>query len=79
MGTMTKKGFEEIMRAAGAAAGKVRHEDMPRPSLTPTSITVSLDPIELGALEVWIADQPDPKPSRREAVRGLIAEALVRK
>jgi hypothetical protein len=55
MGTMTKKGFEEIMRAAGAAAGKVRHDDMP--SLTPTSITVSLDPIELGALEVWIADQ----------------------
>jgi hypothetical protein len=77
MGTMTKRGFEEIMRAAGAAAGKVRHDDMP--SLTPTSITVSLDPIELGALEVWIADQPDPKPSREEAARRLIAQALVRK
>jgi hypothetical protein len=51
MGTMTKRGFEEIMRAAGAAAGKVRHDDMP--SLTPTSITVSLDPIELRALEDW--------------------------
>jgi hypothetical protein len=23
-----------------------------------------LDPIELGALDIWIADQPDPKPSR---------------
>jgi hypothetical protein len=77
MGTMTKRGFEEIMRAAGAAAGKVRHDDMP--SLTPTSTTVSLDPIELGALEVWIADQPDPKPSREEAARRLIAQALVRK
>jgi hypothetical protein len=39
------------------------------PSLTPTSITVSLDPIELGAVEVWIADQPDPKPTREEAAR----------
>jgi hypothetical protein len=67
MGTMTKKAFEEIMRAAGAAARKIRHDDMP--SLTPTSITVSLDPIELGALEVWIADQPDPKPTREEAAR----------
>jgi hypothetical protein len=32
-------------------------------SLGPTSIIVSLDPVELGSLEVWIADQPDPKPS----------------
>jgi hypothetical protein len=78
---MTKKGFEEIMRAAGAAAGKMRR---PRktglaPSLSPTLITISLDPTELGALEVWIADQPDPKPSREEAARRLLAEALVRK
>jgi hypothetical protein len=38
-----------------------------------------LDPVELGSLEVWIADQPDPKPSREEAARRLIAEALARK
>jgi hypothetical protein len=40
------------MRAAGAAAGKMRR---PRktglaPSLSPTLITISLDPTELGAL-----------------------------
>jgi hypothetical protein len=74
---MTKKGFEQIVRAAGVAARGVRRDRLR--SLAPTSITVSLDPIELGALEVWIADQPDPKPSRQQAVRRLIAEALVRK
>jgi hypothetical protein len=42
-------------------------------------IIVSQDPIELGSLEVWIADQPDPKPSREEAARRLIAPALASK
>jgi hypothetical protein len=74
---MSRKSFEQIMRAAGAAAGKVRREHLP--SLAPTSITISLDPVELGALEVWIADQPDPKPTREEAARRLLAEALVTK
>jgi hypothetical protein len=40
---------------------------------------VRLDAIELGALDVWIADQPYPKPSREEAARRLIKEARVRK
>ena len=69
--------FERLMRAAGAAAAKVRRRHLP--SLGSTSIIVSLDPIELGSLEVWIADQPDPKPSRGEAARRLIALALARK
>jgi hypothetical protein len=55
----------------------IRYDD--EPGLAPTSIAISLDPLELGALEVWIADQPDPKPSRQEAARRLINEALVRK
>jgi hypothetical protein len=74
---MTKRSFEKIMRAAGTAAGKIRRDHLP--ALTTTTIAVSLDPIELGALEVWIADQPDPKPTREEAARRLIAEALARK
>jgi hypothetical protein len=74
---MTKRSVEEIMRAAGSAAGKVRRSR--GPALTTTTIAVSLDPIELGALEIWIADQPDPKPTREEAVRRLLAEALIRK
>jgi hypothetical protein len=74
---MTSKRFERLMRAAGAAAAKVRRRHLP--SLGPTSIIVSLDPVELGSLEVWIADQPEPKPSREEAARRLIAEALAKK
>jgi hypothetical protein len=74
---MTKRPFEEIMRAAGKAAGKVRRGI--GPALNTTTIAVSLDPVELGALEVWIADQPDPKPTREEAVRRLLAEALAKK
>lgn len=74
---MTKRTFEQIMRAAGSAAGKVRRGI--GPALTTTTIAVSLDPVELGAFEVWIADQPDPKPTREEAVRRLLAEALIRK
>ncbi|MBV8447402.1 MAG: hypothetical protein JO124_05365 [Hyphomicrobiales bacterium] len=62
------------MRAAGRAAAKVKKGRLP--SLSNTTIAVTLDPIELGALEVWISDQPDPKPSRQEAVRRLINEAL---
>ena len=71
------KQFERLMRATGAVAAKVGRRHLP--SLGPTSIIVLLDPIELGSLEVWIADQPDRKPSREEAARRLIAMALARK
>jgi hypothetical protein len=74
---MTKRAVEKIMRAAGAATGKIHRDHLP--ALSTTTIVVSLDPIELGALEVWIADQPGPKPTREEAARRLIAEALIRK
>jgi hypothetical protein len=63
--------------AAGAVTRMIRYDD--HPGLAPTSIAISLDPLELGALEVWIADQQAPKPSWQEAVRRLIAEALVRR
>ena len=65
------------MRAAGAAAARLRRGRLP--SLRATTIPVTLDPTELGALEVWIADQPDPKPSRQEAARRLINQALAKK
>jgi hypothetical protein len=61
---MTRKGFEQIVRAAGAVTGMIRYDD--HPGLAPTSIAISLDPLGLGALEVWIADQPAPKRSRQE-------------
>ncbi|SEE03945.1 hypothetical protein SAMN05444161_4693 [Rhizobiales bacterium GAS191] len=75
---MPRKSFEQLMRAAGAAASTVRRGRLAKPAAA-VSIIVSLDPTELGALELWIADQPDPKPTREEAARRLISEALIRK
>ena len=74
---MTKRSFEEIMRAAGAAAAKVKREHLSVPPAS-TSLVLSLDAIELGALDLWIEDQPRPKPTRQEAARRLINEALVK-
>jgi hypothetical protein len=73
---MTRKGFEDIMRAAGKAVARTTREVVVS---TEPPITLHLDPIELGALDLWIADQPDPKPSRSEAVHKLLNQALVRK
>ena len=73
---MTTRSFTEIMRAAGKAAAKVKRGELP--SLSATTIAVTLDTVEIRALEVWIAEQPDPKPSRQEAARKLIRQALVR-
>jgi cytochrome c553 len=39
-----------------------------------TPVMVRLQPAQLASLDRWIAKQPDPKPSRPEAVRQLIAE-----
>jgi hypothetical protein len=35
-----------------------------------------LDPKELDALDAWIASQPEPKPSRAEALRLILVEKL---
>jgi hypothetical protein len=37
---------------------------------------VRVQPPALDALDAWIARQPEPKPSRPEAVRRLLAAAL---
>lgn len=37
---------------------------------------VRLHDQQLAELDGWIARQPDPKPSRPEAIRRLISEAL---
>ena len=39
-------------------------------------IGVRLYPEMQVELEAWIADQPDPKPSKPEAIRRLVAVAL---
>jgi hypothetical protein len=39
-------------------------------------VLVRLQPDLLSTLDAWIAMQPDPKPSRPEAIRLLLSEAL---
>ena len=66
------------MRAAGKAAARLAKDHAPEIG-SKTPLIMMLDPIELRALDAWIADQPEPKPTRPEAIRRLLAEALVRK
>jgi len=39
-------------------------------------VTVRMQPEHLAPLDAWIARQPDPKPSRPEAIRALVTFAL---
>ncbi|MCJ2125099.1 hypothetical protein [Methylobacterium sp. J-077] len=39
-------------------------------------MTVRLQPEHAAPLDAWIADLPDPKPSRPEAIREALAEHL---
>jgi hypothetical protein len=74
---MPGKSSEQIRCAADAAVVTMQSDCLPNASAE-TPILVLLDLIELGALDLWIEDQPDPKPSREEAARRVISEALMR-
>jgi len=41
-----------------------------------TPVTVRLSPGALDALDGWIATQPEPRPSRPEAIRRILAQAV---
>jgi metal-responsive CopG/Arc/MetJ family transcriptional regulator len=47
-----------------------------RPAINATPVTVRIPPDLLGELDSWIATQPEPQPSRPEAVRRLIMRSL---
>jgi len=47
-----------------------------RPRVDPTSIHLTLAPSYIEPLDAWIAEQPDPKPSRPEAIRRLLEIGL---
>lgn len=47
-----------------------------RPKVNATQLGVRLTVAELAALDAWIAEQPDPKPTRPEALRQLAAKAI---
>ncbi|HEV3192671.1 MAG TPA: hypothetical protein VGY54_19320 [Polyangiaceae bacterium] len=70
---ITRKGFEHMMRAAGKAVARTTREVA---ASTEPPIVLHLGKSELGALDLWIAEQPEPKPSRSEAVHMLINQAL---
>jgi hypothetical protein len=46
-----------------------------RPRSEPTAV-IRLPLSLLAQVDVWIAEQPEPKPSRPEAIRRLLAKAL---
>jgi hypothetical protein len=46
----------------------------PKPTGKGTSIHLRLLPKLLGRLDAWIEAQPDPKPTRPEAIRFLLRE-----
>jgi hypothetical protein len=48
----------------------------PKPTGKGTLIGVRLLPGLLRPLDEWIANQPDPKPSRPEAIRRILQERL---
>jgi hypothetical protein len=74
--SMTGKSFQDIMRAAGVAASKMRRDYLPGDA-SATEISISLEATQLAALDAWIASQPDPKPDRKEAIRRLLDRALI--
>lgn len=47
-----------------------------RPRVDATPVTVRIPPDQLAPLDAWIADQPDPKPSRPEAIRHALTDWL---
>lgn len=47
-----------------------------RPRVDATPIMVRVAPGLLGPLDAWIAQQPDPKPSRPEAIRRILERSL---
>jgi cytochrome c553 len=47
-----------------------------RPATDATPVLVRLKADALSTLDAWIAEQPDPKPSRPEAIRRLLEKAL---
>ena len=55
--------------------GESSREIGPRPGEF-TKIGVRLPPADLRVLDAFIEAQPDPKPSRPEAIRLIVAECL---
>lgn len=60
-----------------AAIASARKSLRGRPRVDATPVNVRLPPEQLAPLDAWIADQPEPRPSRPEAVRHALADWLI--
>ena len=60
---------------ASISAGTKR-KGRPKTTGKGQQIGVRLLPPSLSALDAWIARQPEPRPSRPEAIRRILADAL---
>ena len=41
-----------------------------------TLVGVRLQPAEVSRLDAWVGRQPEPRPTRQEAIRRILADAL---
>lgn len=65
----------QIRRDSAIAGTEKRTRGRPRTGIGP-NIGLRLYPELDAALDVWIAKQPDPKPSRPEAIRRVLRATL---
>jgi hypothetical protein len=65
----------QIKRGDAIAGTEKRKRGRPKTGIGP-NIGLRLYPELDAALDAWIAKQPDPKPSRPEAIRRILREAL---
>jgi hypothetical protein len=67
----------QIKRSKAIGGTEKRSRGRPKTGIGP-NIGLRLYPELDAALDAWIAKQPDPKPSRPEAIRRILREALLR-
>ena len=63
---------------AGQHAPKIKKKPGPVPTGQGRVVSVRLHPALLGSLDQWIAEQPDPKPTRSEAIRTFLRAGLIK-
>jgi hypothetical protein len=66
----------QIKRSKAIAGTEKRTRGRPKTGIGP-NIGLRLYPELDAALDAWIAKQPDPKPSRPEAIRRILGEVLL--
>jgi hypothetical protein len=66
----------QIKRSSTIAGTEKRNRGRPKTGIGP-NIGLRLYPELDAALDAWIAKQPEPRPSRPEAIRRILREALL--